>query len=712
MRGVDKELAGDELNRFLDQFEEWLKSEKGLSGFPGAKWERQKVLRDVERLVQAISQPTVARVLEYATSELTLEQAKNGGRAPAIEKLIEYLRTIFVPPEEIVKPSEPVEAEVPEVAVEIAAPPREIIGRVALTLRKPATASEFTFWIRADESVHIEPGQLITASAQANVSVVGIISDVEAASDIETPLDSFYGHSYGRPDEELATTPTVVTTATAEVVFRSDRRLEPPRGNWPVYFATAPEIRQAYGAADIPEQFQVCGGFTYDDRQNPVAIPLDARFILGYEAAHVNIAGASGAAAKTSYGLFLLQNLLVWGGLQSKEVLPGGVAAIAFNVKEADLMRIDDLPPWDEAHQLLQLPRLRDSFPLWRFCRENLGIDPYKLAGSFRFFAPSRVDGGLLTFRTWRTRPFNYGLMDLLDVGSGALLMLLDPRDIDDLSTALIYSLADHARDQQMSFRQLFASIHQLLSEAGPPRRGPRGTSGPSAAWVTIGGVSHHPATIYKVLNRLQNTVQYQLRGLLSVNDLRGNPIPLHELRRGELWVIDISHLNDKGQRMIFHHIITLLQRILEAKKSGERQIVIAGTTVDATFFPDRVAVMVDELNKFAPAGREFTALKADVIDIAARGRSIGLGMIGIQQMASNVDDEILANASTFVVGRTHTLEIRKTPYSWLAEGLRGRATVLEKGWVLLWHSVHKRPVLVRFPIPLHFLRDYAAIAV
>jgi len=114
------------------------------------------------------------------------------------------------------------------------------------------------------------------------------------------------------------------------------------------------------------------------------------------------------------------------------------------------------------------------------------------------------------------------------------------------------------------------------------------------------------------------------------------------------------------------------------------------------------VAIFVDELNKFVPAGKQYSALKGEIIEMAARGRSIGLALIGAQQLASKVDEEVLANTSTFAVGRSHAVEIRKPPYSWLAKGLQEKAMILEKGWMLLWHTLHKRPVLIQFPLPLH----------
>jgi DNA helicase HerA-like ATPase len=206
------------------------------------------------------------------------------------------------------------------------------------------------------------------------------------------------------------------------------------------------------------------------------------------------------------------------------------------------------------------------------------------------------------------------------------------------------------------------------------------------------------------VLNRLENAVMYQLEGLLNRDDTRANPIPIGELRGGELWVIDISKIHDKGQRLVFHSVVRTVYRLLEAKRTGEERVRLGTAEINIHEFPNRVVLLVDELNKFAPSGKENSAIKQDIVEIAARGRSVGLALIGIQQLASKVDDEVLTNSNTLVVGRTHAAEIRDAAYNWLPAGLKDRAIGLDKGRMLVWHAAHKRPVFVHFPVPLHCL--------
>ena len=78
--------------------------------------------------------------------------------------------------------------------------------------------------------------------------------------------------------------------------------------------------------------------------------------------------------------------------------------------------------------------------------------------------------------------------------------------------------------------------------------------------------------------------------------------------------------------------------------------------------------------------------------------------MIGAQQLASQIDEEIMVNCSTFALGRTHPVEISAKEYNWVAGDLRERATTLTQGQIILFHALHNAPVLIRFPRPLHLI--------
>jgi Predicted ATPase len=145
---------------------------------------------------------------------------------------------------------------------------------------------------------------------------------------------------------------------------------------------------------------------------------------------------------------------------------------------------------------------------------------------------------------------------------------------------------------------------------------------------------------------------------------------------------------------MVFFSILSDLSSILESKKQGDP---------DLRTFPSRVAIFVDELNKFAPSTRgAYSPIKNFLIEIAARGRSIGLSLIGAEQFASQIDEEILGNCSTYLIGKTDNVELSNKFYKKLPEGLQKRVENLRAGQLVLIHEAIKVPIFIRYPIPLH----------
>ncbi|MEM3658679.1 MAG: hypothetical protein QXQ66_09760 [Candidatus Hadarchaeum sp.] len=699
IRGKDpaEQLKGEDVQELVEgnkEFDRWLKREKRISNYPNASYDREKRRNELADIIKGITNPTLKRIVDELDIRL---QNVEDEKVEILQDIREFFeKWLGIPVPLSGKASKPKDLVIQgELSVMAQAKEEEkkegaarCIGRIAPTLRSPSTPGEFTFWVEDSEHIHIEVGNLVTAHNRG-VRVTGLVTDLQAVSDVREVLDSFYAHAFGRPDAELPTRIPIVVNAKAEIVRRSDGRMEPIRGNWPVTFATAKEIREAYGAQISPEH-EVLAGFTYDDRKDPVPIGLDARYVVGYEAAHINISGASGVATKTSYALFLLYALLA-----HSEQHNSNIASIAFNVKEADLMFLDNLPTWEDLDRIKDHPLWKFSVRLWRQARNDYGIDPIRWAKEkrFQFFAPKHFspDGGVLSRRSdSNVKDFCYGLQALIDAGVGALYALFDPDDLDEKAVALIASMGDLAKRESLTFEQLINKVQSAMKQ----RKGD---------WFELDGAVHHRATANKILNRLRHSLENQLKGVVMKVENTDSPIPLKELQPGQLWVVDITQLSDKGQRLIFQTVVRTVFRLLEDRKTLE----ITGRLGNSELkdFPRHVVIFVDELNKFVPAGREFSVLKGEIVEIAARGRSVGLCLLGAQQLASKVDEEVLANTSTFAVGRSHPVEIQKSLYGWLAEGLKQKATLLDKGWMLLWHTLHNRPVLVHFPIPLHHLK-------
>ena len=118
---------------------------------------------------------------------------------------------------------------------------------------------------------------------------------------------------------------------------------------------------------------------------------------------------------------------------------------------------------------------------------------------------------------------------------------------------------------------------------------------------------------------------------------------------RAQLTVVDIHNLHDRAQRFV---VGVVLKREL-AHKEG------TGTSSPLMF------VVLDELNKYAP--REgHSPIKEVLLDIAERGRPLGVVLIGAQQTASEVAPRIVANCSIRVAGRVDAAEAKRGEYGFL----------------------------------------------
>jgi DNA helicase HerA-like ATPase len=152
---------------------------------------------------------------------------------------------------------------------------------------------------------------------------------------------------------------------------------------------------------------------------------------------------------------------------------------------------------------------------------------------------------------------------------------------------------------------------------------------------------------------------------------------------RSQLNVIDIHTLHDTAKRFVVG--VILKQLLQEKDEHGRRE--------PLTF------VVLDELNKYAP--REgWSPIKEVVLDIAERGRSLGVILIGAQQTASEVERRVVANASYRIVGRLDTAEAQRGEYGFLTEAARARASLLKPGNMFMHQPEIPVPLLIQFPFP------------
>ena len=402
---------------------------------------------------------------------------------------------------------------------------------------------------------------------------------------------------------------------------------------------------------------------TYGPAGLAAPVYLDADFLLGPEAAHLNITGVSGLATKTSAVEFLLASIF-----QTFPAHKGSVAALCFNVKGPDLCFLDqpaELPAEDVAV----------------YDRLGLSARPFE---AVRYFAPCKPDGvNLNTLRTHpdlaaNTEPLTWGLREVLEYAE----VVLNRDDLDAKADAFIDFLADrvvgrdfHAPElhpqewRVLTFADLEAFFRAIFDSLENSNRGD--------VWRT-----HHIATIRKVRNRLGN-ITTRAKGLVT-DDGTSNDLPWGAFADRSVYVVDVASVDPLAQDLVFARVVSKLREHLERRDLGV----------------DHVVVFVDELNKYAPADGPDTYVRKMLLDLSERGRYLGLVLFSAQQFRSQVLRRVVGNAGTTIYGRMDPDELATAGYATLSPATKVKLATLPKGELMVRHPHFTQPVFLRFPRP------------
>lgn len=544
---------------------------------------------------------------------------------------------------------------------------REPLGRVVATERKPNTTHEFHFWTAVDAPIGI--GTIVRVDGLVPVGahvprVYGVVMEGFSYSDLQSPLHDVLGHD-GRPSGGpiAATERTEIRLYTAQVLRHvPDEPLQPvPLGQ--VFLADDADVATAlrmdsYLRGDARTAIPV-GVYRAGGMQSPIYV--DADFLVGPEAAHLNISGVSGLATKTSAIEWLLQSIFAHFPAHR-----GTVAAVCFNVKGPDLCFLD------------QPGRLEDAD---RELYEMLGVpaEPFK---DVRYYAPYTARG--IALNTLRTHPSLADDVQPLTWGLGEVLqfaeVLLNKDDVDAKADALIDFIRERVvgRDFEESG---FSRTHRVQSFADLDAwfrdvlRKLEDSNGDT--WRT-----HHAATIRKVRNRLSN-LSTRCAGLVT-DDGVVSDLPFGAFDDRAVYVVDVANVEEDAQDLVFARVVSKLREHLERRDLGV----------------DHLIVFVDELNKYAPGDGPDTYVRKMLLDIAERGRYLGLVLFGAQQFRSQVHRRVVGNAGTNIFGRMDADELATPGYQVLSPAVKARLATLDKGQLMVRHPHFAQPVFVRFPRP------------
>jgi hypothetical protein len=542
------------------------------------------------------------------------------------------------------------------------------------------------FRVLVDEDGYLQLDDLVVVRTQVprvgEVATYGLVTEAEAVYEgASFESDTRRIAELGiMPAAKVRSARVAVTRVDPEVWVSADPGEEVDR-------ATGEERRKALYADEMGRPLAI--GLGRDG--GPVHVDLD--FFDGRKGGHMSVSGISGVATKTSFALFFLRMLT-----GSPEVLGEGAAnlrVLVFNVKGEDLLWLD------------HPNRLFPSYPGAAEGWAALGVEATPFS-SVRFWAPPRRRSG-----------------DVLVPDTGGRLQGVEaftwtPREfVDEDLLEFCFTDANDAKNQipfvrervQLQLRRFAVNVDGMPgaialrdpSQAPDGRGWRRGDSIPASQAGRV--VTDLPSLVEALEEHLEpadgaepdpawtakvqpGTVSAFLRRLHAASARLGHLVRAGDSRRidrgaATVTVVAIQTLHEQAQRFVVGAL--LKEAFREKEETGQR-------------LPLSIVVL-DELNKYAP--REGTGpLKDMLIDIAQRGRSLGVLLVGAQQTASRVAPEVLENAAIRVSGRLDAAEAERAEYGWMLPSTRARARLLKPGTMVVSQPAIPVPLVITFPFP------------
>ena len=534
-----------------------------------------------------------------------------------------------------------------------------LVGRVAGT--EDSTPLQFS--VALDDDAYLQLDDVVVTvravPGREPVATAGVITEVRARHE---------GASYG--SDVFLIEEGVLPAKVQEIAEVTTTRVDPevyvpPRPGAVVRRAVGDERARALYFDQMDSKVAVGLGRDGDP------IYLNLEFLDGTRGGHVSISGISGVATKTSFALFLLYSLFTGGALGRRAL---NTKALVFSVKGEDLLFLD------HANRRLDSG---DGVDL-RAAYATLGLSAAPF-GSVGFFAPPTPDD--LTARphvTGRTSGVTAFWWTLAEFCAGELLpyVFADAEDERNQYTMVIHQVAARLRREavpagtdgavSLGGRSLrtYDDLVEFLSDQLTDDDARRDWAGP----VTGTG------TVNAFLRRLRSSLK-PLRGIVRGDlPVAGRRVVTTEGQ--QLTVVDLHNLPERAQRFVVGVVLAAETARKEASGPG-----------------GLLFTMLDELNKYAP--REGgSPIKEVLLDIAERGRSLGIILIGAQQTASEVERRIVSNSSIKVVGRLDPAEAGRPEYGFLPPSQRARAVLARPGTMFVSQPEIPVPLAVEFPFP------------
>ena len=561
----------------------------------------------------------------------------------------------------------------------------DIIGRILATEKNPTTIDVFTFW--TDPQLVLNPFDVVKVQHVNNSFSYGVIEDIAHITDAASFLTNFISSDFGDVNAEENTFRVGMNYVTAKVICNTANIYIPLQNNAKVMLATAEEINYALGLDGIRNPL-VCGYLEmYNGTANceKVTLPvnLNSKFIIGPEGAHLNISGISGLAAKTSYAMFLLKAIQdIYINKSRKDDNEDSVAFVLFNVKGKDLLAIDQTNDFADE----QVPEEAKTETLKMYQQLGLSAEPFK---NVHYYYPYSDES------YWNTYMSKEYVADNIAIKKAKLFKYIYQNDKDNLD--LMFANID---DPAQTMESVISYIISGQGEFGTINSWKDFLDAIKERCKVDNSIKDKeiPVVSWRKFYRIVNKSISSSGGIFasSINENKAETRigdALKHIKKNEVHVIDIAKLSEDKQAYVFGDAIRTIYDLQLGQYAEDENVNP----------PSKIIIFIDELNKYASKDApKNSPILRQVLDVAERGRSLGIILFAAEQFRSAIHDRVTGNCSTHAYGRTNSIEVTKSDYKSIPSVYKTMLTRLKQGEYIIQNPIFRSLLNIKFPKPIY----------
>ena len=557
----------------------------------------------------------------------------------------------------------------------------KLIGRIIATENKPTTVDDFIFW--TDSGLILNPFDVVKVEHVEGSYSYGQIEDIAHITDASSFLSNFVSNDFGDVEAAGNTLRIGMNYVSAKIICNDKNIYIPVQSDKKVFLADAGEIKYALGLCDIDNPL-VCGYLEMykgmgEDEKVSIPVHLNSKFIIGPEGAHLNISGISGLAAKTSYTMFLLKAIQDYCLVSNEN--EESVAFVLLNVKGKDLLAVDIPNDFSDSEN----PSNEKAKTYNQYTSLGLTTTPFQ---NVHYYYPHSQSNS----RHWNTYLTPVEVSDNIKKKKASKFKYVYQYDRDNLD--LLFSNIDD------STQTMDTIISYIISG--------QGNFGSASDWQEFLNAIKEKCTgksadkeipvvswrkFYRIVNKAISDNSLFARSIVSEDDEIRLGDALRYIKKNEVHVIDIAKLSEDMQAFVFGDVVRTIYDLQLGQFAGE----------DDVEPPSKIVIFIDELNKYASKDSpKNSPILRQILDVAERGRSLGVILFAAEQFRSNIHDRVTGNCSTHAYGRTNSIELTKTDYKSIPNTYKTIMTRLKQGEYIIQNPVLRTLLSIKFPKPIY----------